>query len=109
MDINYYAREIKKFATYPSANTGTLMELMYLGNGLGEVGEIQGKISKLHRDGDSVEARNKIAAEVGDAFWFLVQTCNALNVSPGQILMENYNKLEDRMDRGVLGGNGDDR
>lgn len=109
MDIDYYTRQIRKFAIYPSASTGTLQELMYLGLGLGEAGEIQGKIKKLYRDGDSIDSRKALQKEIGDCFWYLCRMSDALGIEPGQILMENYNKLEDRMDRGVLGGNGDDR
>jgi NTP pyrophosphatase (non-canonical NTP hydrolase) len=109
MDINYYTKEIRKFAIYPSASAGTLQELMYLGLGLGEAGEIQGKIKKLYRDGDTVEARKLLEKEIGDCFWYLCRMADCLGIEPGTILMNNYNKLQDRMERGVIKGNGDER
>lgn len=109
MDIDYYTRMIRKFAVYPSSNTGTLQELMYLGLGLGEAGEVQGKIKKLYRDGDTIEKREALKKEIGDCFWYLCRLCDTLGVEPGEVLMANYNKLEDRMNRGVISGNGDNR
>ena len=110
MDINFYTREIRKFAIYQGGNTKSLQELMYLSLGAaGEVGEIANKVKKLYRDCDSAEARTKIQNEIGDVFWYLCRLTDALGAEPGQILMDNYNKLEDRLKRDVIHGNGDSR
>ena len=109
MNINEYKEKIREFAVYPAAQSGTLQELMYLGLGLGEAGEIQGKIKKLFRDGDTVEKRNALRKEIGDTFWYLTRLCDVLNFDPEDVMQENYDKLMDRKERGVLSGNGDER
>ena len=109
MNINEYKEKIREFAVYPAAQSGTLQELMYLGLGLGEAGEIQGKIKKLFRDGDTVEKREALRKEIGDTFWYLTRLCDVLNFDPEDVMQENYDKLMDRKERGVLSGNGDER
>lgn len=107
MNINEYKEKIREFAIYPAAESGTLQELMYLGLGLGEAGEIQGKIKKLFRDGDTVEKRIALRKEIGDTFWYLTRLCDVLNFDPEDVMQENYDKLKDRKIRGVIQGNGD--
>ena len=109
MNINEYKEKIREFAVYPAAQSGTLQELMYLGLGLGEAGEIQGKIKKLFRDGDTVDKRIALRKEIGDTFWYLTRLCDVLNFDPEDVMQENYNKLMDRKIRGVIQGNGDER
>jgi len=109
MNINEYKEKIREFAIYPAARSGTLQELMYLGLGLGEAGEIQGKIKKLFRDGDTIDKRIALRKEIGDTLWYLTRLCDVLNFDPEDVMQENYNKLMDRKERGVLRGTGDDR
>lgn len=94
-------------AIYPGK--GTLFGLMYTGLGLGETGEVQGKIKKLYRDGDSPDKREAIKAELGDVLWYLAQTATELGFDLGEIALGNIDKLKSRKERGVLGGNGDNR
>ncbi len=84
----------------------------YTGLGLGEVGEIQGKIKKILRDdGGRItdEKREQIAKELGDLTWYVSQTATELGMSLGDIAAGNLAKLADRKERGVLKGSGDDR
>lgn len=91
--------------------------LAYVGLGLGEVGEIQGKLKKLVRDGDlfdgmvviSDEKRKEIAKEIGDAQWYLARLTDELMLKSSEILAGNVNKLLSRKKRGVIGGSGDNR
>jgi len=110
MNLNIYAEQIQQFAKYQDANTGSLVELMYLTLGLtGEAGEIANKVKKLYRDCDDATKRTSIQKEIGDVFWYLTMICNALNVQPESVLDDNYAKLADRMIRGVISGSGDSR
>lgn len=109
MNINEYKEKIREFAIYPAAQSGTLQELMYLGLGLGEAGEIQGKIKKLFRDGDTMDKRIALRKEIGDTFWYLTRLCDVLNFDPEDIMQENFDKLSNRKIRGVIQGNGDNR
>lgn len=97
-------------AIYPGR--GTIIGLMYAALGLGESGEVQGKVKKILRDSDGVltdEARDKIKAELGDLLWYVGQMCSELGVSMGNVARENLAKLADRKVRGRLQGDGDTR
>lgn len=81
----------------------------------GEIGETIGKIYKLARDDknfsgeiDVVKAY-EIAKELGDVLWFVAALSNAIGYSLSDIADINIIKLEDRMQRGVLHGSGDNR
>ncbi len=90
----------------------TLLNLSYVGLGLGEVGEIQGKIKKIIRDSGGVitdEHRKMIGKELGDLLWYVSETCSQLGLSMGDVADWNLEKLQGRKDRGTLGGSGDER
>src|SRR6185369_2392250 len=89
-----------------------ILNLSYVGLGLGEVGEIQGKIKKIIRDSGGVitpEVKKAIGKELGDLLWYVSETCNELNLDMGEVAGGNLEKLADRKDRGVLYGSGDNR
>lgn len=104
-------------AIYPGK--GTLLGLVYVGLGLGESGEAQGKIKKILRDdGVSIGADKiaynpeKVAAlkgELGDQLWYIANTATELGLSLGDIARDNIDKLASRKERGVLTGSGDNR
>ena len=86
--------------------------MLVVGLGLGEAGEVQGKIKKLLRDDNgaiSDEKRLAIAAELGDLLWYVAQACNELDVRLCDVARLNLAKLADRQERGVLQGSGDTR
>lgn len=97
-------------SAYPGK--GTIMGLAYTGLGLGEAGEVQGKIKKILRDDQGVLSRDKaeaIAAELGDLLWYVSQTANEIGYSLSAIATGNLDKLASRKARGVIGGSGDNR
>ena len=97
-------------AIYPGK--GETWGLAYCALGLGEAGEVQGKVKKILRDNDgaaSDESRLAIAKELGDLLWYIAQTCTEIDISLEQVARMNLAKLADRAQRGVLGGSGDDR
>lgn len=99
-------------ASYPGAGTGGELALAYVGLGLGEAGEVQGKIKKVIRDDHGVlgpTKRDQIAAELGDVLWYIARAASELGVSLEDIAQANLEKLASRAERGVLGGSGDDR
>ena len=107
-----YQAATRETAIYPHAGTGSSEALAYVGLGLGEVGEVQGKIKKVLRDDKGVltdEARAAIAAEVGDSLWYLTRCADELGCSLAEIAQKNLDKLASRAERGVLHGSGDDR
>jgi NTP pyrophosphatase (non-canonical NTP hydrolase) len=110
--FNNYQDDIAPTAIYPGAGSGSIVALAYVGLGLGEAGEIQGKIKKILRDNDGEitdEIRLEIAKEVGDLLWYAARTSEELGYDLGEIAEMNVRKLLSRKERGVLGGSGDNR
>jgi NTP pyrophosphatase (non-canonical NTP hydrolase) len=110
MFFQHFQEHTKKTAIYPDACKGTVPAISYCALGLaGEAGEIANKVKKLIRDGDTAELRDKIRAEVGDALWYLARLADELGVQLGDLAYQNVIKLQDRKERGVLNGSGDNR
>ena len=110
MNFKDYVEKIGDFDIYPHHGTGDVYELMYLGNALaGEAGEVSGNISKVWRDGETVELMLKIKKELGDTLWGVAHLCRVYGWTIDELLLDNYVKLADRANRGVLGGSGDNR
>jgi NTP pyrophosphatase (non-canonical NTP hydrolase) len=75
-----------------------------------EAGEVAGVYAKyLRGDYDGAKCAELFTKEMGDCFYFLFQLSNQIGVKVEDILLEHKFKLEDRMARGVLQGNGDNR
>jgi len=86
--------------------------LSYTANGLGEVGEIQGKVKKILRDqGGNVTEENKedLKKELGDVLWYVASMASELGISMDDIATVNIEKLFSRKERNVLNGSGDNR
>lgn len=111
-------------AVYPGK--GTLVGLLYVALGLGEAGEVQGKIKKVLRDDFheediteigllatsaivTPEKKEQIKAELGDLLWYLANTAEEAGLDLEDIARGNLDKLNSRKERGVLGGSGDNR
>lgn len=110
MDFNEYQDRAVSTAIYPGK--GTVLGLAYVGLGLGEAGEVQGKIKKVLRDDEGIlteQARIAIAKEAGDLLWYAAALADEIEIPLEVIATMNLNKLADRRDRDVLGGSGDDR
>ena len=118
MDFNEYAVKAQQTAVF----TRNDYPLVALGE---EVGEVMGKIAKYGRKNDmsveeviidiknkypdAMELREAVKKEMGDVLWQWAVLCNALCMSPNNIAEENLFKLQDRKQRNVLNGEGDNR
>ena len=115
--LQAYLTEARKTAiyTHPDYPLGALVE---------EVGEVFGKVSKRGRKAgiplfqviDQIKydeapdgLREEVEKEMGDVLWQWAVLCNALCMSPNHIAEENLFKLQDRQQRNVLNGEGDNR
>lgn len=126
MNFNEYQAETAKTAIYPGK--GSPIGLFYTALGLGEAGEVQGKIKKVLRDDapseelDPVgfleflyegsitdERREQIKGELGDVLWYASQMASEAGLSLDEVAAANLSKLASRADRGVLKGSGDNR
>jgi NTP pyrophosphatase (non-canonical NTP hydrolase) len=107
MTFDEYQEACGLTAIYPDASTGSTGALAYVALGLGETGELQGKVKKIIRDGVRDDAA--MAAELGDILWYIGRFASELGLSLDQIAQGNLAKLNSRAERGVLAGSGDDR
>lgn len=110
MDFNSYQTRAGKTAIYP---TDGLNGLLYTSLGLvSESGEVAGKVKKILRDNNSVmtdERKEQLIDELGDVLWYCAMIANELKTNLGAVAARNIDKLEDRKNRNVIGGSGDNR
>lgn len=109
LTLNDYQDAADDTAIYPGK--GTLAGLTYTALGLGESGEVQGKVGKLLRDGGygDPEKFKAIALELGDNLWYIATTAKEIGYTLNEIAELNIEKLSSRKERGVLQGSGDNR
>jgi NTP pyrophosphatase (non-canonical NTP hydrolase) len=109
MDFNDYQSKSRKTAGYPAIGHPVIYPVLGLAN---EAGEVAGKIKKVFRDrgGEiSEETREALKAELGDVLWYIAQVATELNLSLDEIAEHNIAKLYDRLERGKIRGDGDNR
>jgi NTP pyrophosphatase (non-canonical NTP hydrolase) len=108
MDMDDYQDQSGKTAIFPEDEA-----LTYLILGLcSEAGELAGKLKKIIRDNNghiSMEKRVELVQENGDCLWYVAQIATALGSSLRSTGQINLDKLNSRLERGVLGGSGDNR
>jgi NTP pyrophosphatase (non-canonical NTP hydrolase) len=109
MDFNHYQTKSRKTAGYPAIGHPVIYPALGLVN---EAGEVAGKIKKIFRDkGGAIndETRGALKAELGDVLWYLAQIATELDLSLDDIAESNIAKLYDRLERGKIRGDGDNR
>ena len=107
MNFNEYQEMAKTTAIYDKKH-----QILYPALGLaGEAGEVANKVKKLIRDGyeKNKDYRKEVAAEIGDVLWYCAVLADDIGCDLETIVNNNIVKLRDRMQRGVIGGNGDNR
>ena len=75
---------------------------------VGEAGEVSEKIKKLFRDKNKF-SDDEVLKELGDVLFYTVALSNIFNGNLRKIMEMNMAKLDDREQRGVLKGSGDNR
>jgi len=77
-----------------------------------EAGEVAGLWKKIMRDRAGIVSpkdRQDIKLELGDCLWYIAQVGLILDLTLEEIAACNVDKLQDRLSRGVINGNGDHR
>ena len=74
----------------------------------GEAGEVSEKIKKLFRDKDRFSDED-LLKELGDVLFYTVALANIFGGDLRKVMEINMAKLDDREQRGVLKGSGDNR
>ena len=109
MNFTDYQNKSRATAKYPVIGHGVIYPTLGLVN---EAGEVAGKIKKVFRDKDgeiSAETREALKAELGDVLWYISQVATELDLSLDEIAEANIAKLLDRLERGKIKGDGDNR
>jgi NTP pyrophosphatase (non-canonical NTP hydrolase) len=109
MNFTDYQSKSRATAKYPVIGLGVVYPTLGLAN---EAGEVAGKIKKIFRDKGGVITdadREALSSELGDVLWYLAQVCTELGISLEEVADKNLEKLLSRLQRGKIGGEGDDR
>lgn len=109
MTFEEYQKKSRKTAKYPDAGSNFVYPTLGLA---GEAGEVAEKIKKIIRDDGGevlLEKKKEVEKELGDVLWYVSQIATELGLSLDEIAEKNIEKLYSRLDRGKLGGSGDNR
>ncbi len=109
MNFSEYQQRAKETAKYPVVGHAVIYPTLGLTN---EAGEVAGKIKKIFRDKDGMIGqtdREALQAELGDVLWYVAQVATELELSMDEIAERNIQKLLDRLERGKIHGDGDNR
>ena len=106
MNLDEYQERAGQTAIYPEGLNYPILGLA------GEAGELCNKYKKILRDkgGEAdINDMGELAKELGDVLWYVAQIATELGTDLETVARINLMKLEDRHNRGVIGGSGDDR
>ena len=111
MTFEEYQKKSRETALYWDAGQNLIYPTLGLA---GEAGEVAEKIKKLYRNNGGVldltdEKKSELKKELGDVLWYVSQIATELNFELKAIAAHNLEKLRSRMERGTLGGSGDNR
>ena len=79
---------------------------------VGEAGEIAEKAKKLVRDQGADFSKfdtDDLKKELGDVLWFVALLADYFDITLEEVGDANIKKLASRLERGVIGGSGDNR
>ena len=102
MNIEEYQKKAWETALETAKNPAYMVS-----NLASEAGEVAGKYAKWVRDG--VLDEDGLQKEMGDVFWQLAGLSTVMGWSLADIASKNLQKLNDRANRNVLTGSGDER
>jgi len=109
MNFTEYQTKSRKTARYPAIGHAVIYPTLGLVN---EAGEVAGKVKKVFRDKGGVigeTEREALKSELGDVLWYLAQVCTELGLTLDEVAEHNIAKLYDRLERGTIKGDGDNR
>jgi len=102
MNFDEYQKFARSTAIYPDE-----CKVVYPALGLcGEAGEVAEKVKKNIRDGKSLDG---LALELGDVLWYISTLADDLGVTLEEVAKANIEKLQSRMERNKIKGDGDNR
>lgn len=113
MDFREYQIECRKTDVGTSAQDYLKPGWLYYVLGIaGESGEFVEKIKKLFRDKKGMvdqEFKDLVIKEIGDMLWYQARILDQFEIDFNHVAKTNIEKLLDRMERGKIHGEGDNR
>ncbi len=109
MTFNDYQKESNKTAIYPDKGNNFVYPVLGM---MGEAGEVAEKIKKVWRDKNNIvsdDDKNEIKKEMGDVLWYLSQLATELGIDFDDVANTNILKINSRLERHKLNGDGDNR
>jgi NTP pyrophosphatase (non-canonical NTP hydrolase) len=109
MNFEEYQKKSRKTALYPGVGSNFVYPTLGLA---GEAGEVAEKVKKIIRDdGGEIlpEKKKEISKELGDVLWYVSQIATEVGLSLDDVAKENIEKWYSRLERGKIGGSGDNR
>jgi len=109
MTFNDYQKETNKTAIYPDRGHNFVYPVLGM---VGEAGEVAEKIKKVWRDKNNIvsdDDKIEIKKEMGDVLWYLSQLATELQINFDDVAETNILKINSRLERHQLNGDGDNR
>ena len=107
MTLNEYQEAAAKTAFYEYD------DVPYCALGItGEAGEVADHVKKMLRDDEghlTNDRKQALKKELGDVLWYVARMAGKLGYTLENIAAGNLSKIQDRLDRGVQHGAGDNR
>lgn len=103
MFLNDYQENAWRFASPQASPAERIFGL------LEEAGEVAGLYKRVFRGDYEDVPKDKLLKELGDVLWYLSGVAKDNGLSLDEVAKTNLAKLQDRMNRGVLKGQGDER
>lgn len=105
MTFDEYQEFVATVKRYPQQ-----YNVLYPALGLcGEAGEVAEKVKKRVRDGTKESFKQDITKELGDVLWYISALAGDLGVTLQEVADTNKEKLQDRLQRDQIHGDGDER
>jgi NTP pyrophosphatase (non-canonical NTP hydrolase) len=117
MTLNEYQERAASTAVYKNAEAKDIPgsfrtnvnSLAYLALGLGEAGEVQGKVKKFLRGDNMIGLEDSIIYELGDLLWHISEMSRELGYTLNEVANKNLLRLKVRKGRNTLNSLGDER
>lgn len=109
MTFKDYQKKSRQTAIYPNKGKNYIYPVLGLA---GEAGEVAEKFKKIIRDNNgkiNQEKKIEIEKELGDVLWYLSQISTELKIDLDSVAKNNLKKLNSRLKRNCIKGNGDNR
>lgn len=111
--MNFDDYQIESLKTIRKSKVDPLLQQTIWALGVaGESGEVIEKWKKIiaYNDGNMTEEdRIEIVKELGDVIWYITVFADSLGFKLSEVIERNLSKLQDRQERNVIAGKGDNR